>query len=236
MTNTVLNYINSLIDKNVSLNLITPEFVGPIDTALSNANNDGEFVKFLLNNTNFNIELINVEFLAAIITSSYFAEIAADNNCKQKIFSIYGNVLKNLKNENADFVVMNANNIKTIIRQCNNDEQKEMFQKILENKIIEVKNFAENIKNKNDLLNFNAIKYNETDSNLNYFNVCENFKRIFGENGEVLVMAFENMEKNFTNIDGMVMAFDAKIMALQKAYEIDNEALNNFMVQFKAVI
>jgi hypothetical protein len=176
MKNTVLNYLKSLSTAdNIAPEFMLPDFHEPVLIALGldkdkitleeladnideTQMNDELFIKLLFGNPYFDTSLISLDFLAAIITSPHLINIVNDENCKKKIFKIYGETLKNLNEEDPEFVVINMDSIQTLIEACGEDF-KAKFSAILRDKIAEVKAEAKNIKSKEDLFNFAASPY-----------------------------------------------------------------------------
>jgi hypothetical protein len=253
--NTVIDYVKNLPETNLQI-LLQPDFFEPMLSALGLNKNeitpgdlpqeidklnitDEVFINNLLSNENFNVDLIDIDFLAEIIRSPRLANIVENEDVKKKIFKKYAEVLRSLKDGDAEPVVINMQPFSLLIQSCKDEVQKQYLNNILDDKINEIKDSAVNVKNKNDLLNFVAEKLVPDNPDETVKNVCKNLFTIYGEeNGQNFQMIYKDMyatsqdrTEQQTNAYGITLAFETKIYALRKAYGIkDDEAELNSML------
>jgi uncharacterized protein (UPF0147 family) len=185
-------------------------------------------------------DMLNIEFLAQIMDSPDFGKIMQDENAKRKISAQYSESIAHLQHEDAEPVVMQSESYMTLAEHCPDVNKKRELLQTIQDKINEVKEAAENIREVRNLLKFHAIRYNENRLKRNLRFVLENFIAVWGKNmGELLAETYRAMYDGGKNddekqliLDGVVIAFDAKMMALRRAWGIkDDEAPHNFMVE-----
>jgi hypothetical protein len=188
----------------------------------------------------FSPDMLNVEFLAQIMDSPDFNKIMQDAVAKEKITAQYSAVINNLAEEDAEPVVMQNESYTILAEHCPDANKKAELLQSIQYKINEVKEGAENIRDVRSLLKFHAVRYNENRLKRNLRFVLENFISVWGQNlGGILADTYRTMYDNGANddekqliLDGVVIAFDAKMMALRRAWGIkDSEATHNFMVE-----
>lgn len=188
----------------------------------------------------FSPDMLNVEFLAQIMDSPDFNKIMQDAAAKEKISAQYSVFVNNLAEEDAEPVVMQNESYTILAEHCPDADKRAELLQTIQYKINEVKESAENIRDVRSLLKFRAVRYNENRLKRNLRFVLENYISVWGKNlGGLLAETYRSMYDQGANddekqiiLDGTVIAFDAKMMALRRAWGIkDNEAPHNFMVE-----
>jgi hypothetical protein len=201
---------------------------------------DARLVKNIFANEKYDPAFINVEFLAQIMESPDFLPIMEDENAKSKIFEKYSALLNGIEGTDAESIVLQSENFMTLAEHCRDENKRKSILQNIQAKINEVKDTAANIKTQRDLLKFRAIRYNENHLKRNLRFVLENFRAVYGEDvGNLFTGMYSAMYDEGGNdrekqiiLDSIVFAFDAKMMALRKAWGVgETEALHNFMVE-----
>jgi hypothetical protein len=242
MNNTIINFIKEQIEsENIPPQYFVPEYMELLcnsfaldneykENKLTLANlpdyidksniDDIKFIQNFFGSDNFNADLISLDFLAEVLKNPKLRNIIANEKAKRNIFDLFAKVLKTLKDIEADEVVLNSDAILILIKQISNPDHKKYFSAIFNNKVKEVKDFAENIHSLEDLDNIPEPQ------NMN--DIYNALISIYGEdNGKVLQMGFQGLvaqykdkaEKQMAEI-GIITTFSNKVMALRKAYLI----------------
>jgi len=203
---------------------------------------DATFMTSLLNDTKFNTGYLSVEMLAEFAKSGDLPKL--DKDIKLKGAQLMKSAVDDLENENidADYVVMNSIAFADLIgRVGSQDKQAELIKKINE-RYEYTRKIAEGIKDKVAMLKFRAIPLNTNKEHWkrNLKNLFENIKTVWGENVAGLqVELYNKMYEDSANdyekqvkLDGFIMAFEMKLMALRRAWGLaDDEAPLNHMVE-----
>jgi hypothetical protein len=201
---------------------------------------DVSLIKRITAHEKYNPDFINVEYLAVIMDSPDFSAIMQDENAKTKIFQQYSNLIGAIRDAEPEIVVMQSENLVTLAEKCRDENKRAEILKSVQAKIEEVKRTAENIREQRDLLKFRAIRFNEEHPKRNLRFVLENVEAVWGKNNGALLSAMyqgmydegEDDSQKQIILDGLVFAFDAKMMALRKAWGVkEDEARHNFMVE-----